>query len=418
MKIYNYILYSFIFLLSVFFFVFDYNANYLFGINLILCFMICFKSKLSIFSLKELLITYVMISIFFQYNTNTSYGILQLCGTNLFYLEMNLIVLLYNILIFFFLSKTKVLSFEKNMLVKVRENNHQIAFLFSLFAIVFTIIAFPRFGYVSNATDRFNALLPGKAWNHFVVACLVLAMPSFNKSKFTKFSFAFCIFWFLINGERVDMIGILACLIIYLFANKFVQAEQKKKMKYYIQIGIFSLVVCFGMLAVGSIRSDSESFVPKSIVRSVLVQSTASDIGYTFHSSIRYVKENGYLYGKTYPYYIKKIIPFTSNVGGAADILIEKYNSPGGIYLLSEPYMNFGIIGLIIFTVIELFVLYLIIKHDSNYAFILYLFLLATVFRTSWYGLEYIEKGVIYILPFLYFSFQFINKKVINRANK
>ena len=126
--------------------------------------------------------------------------------------------------------------------------------------------------------------------------------------------------------------------------------------------------------------------------------------------SINYKNDFGLLYGKTYKNYINDAIPFYKSYSAAA-VLNDTYGSPGGIYILSEPYMNFGVIGVVLFTLLEIYIIYWITKKKTEYSYFLYLFILTTQFRICWYGISYIEIGVIYILPILYLLMKNVNKK-------
>jgi len=75
--------------------------------------------------------------------------------------------------------------------------------------------------------------------------------------------------------------------------------------------------------------------------------------------------------------------------------------------------MNFGIFGIVGFEILELYFLRVIIKSKKRYSFFLYLFLVATTFRTSWYGIGYIETGIVYILPILYILTNFLDKRKV-----
>lgn len=74
----------------------------------------------------------------------------------------------------------------------------------------------------------------------------------------------------------------------------------------------------------------------------------------------------------------------------------------GGEFILSEPYMNFGVIGIILFPIIEFCIYSMILSKNNRYRFFLYSFLMLTVFRTSWYGWMYIEKAIVYFIPIIY----------------
>ncbi len=411
MKLNNLIFITITFLLCLIYIFIDFDPNILFIGNLFICFMICMKAKISLFSLKILLIFYVLIAIFFQYNFGKSYGILQFYNGQLHYTEMNILALIYGFLLYIFINATNILKYEQEK----KERNYKLSKICGYFcgicAMIFAIVAFPRLGYVSSASLRFNSLLPGNAWNHVCIIFLILAIPNFRTSKFVKFSYLFCIIWFLLNGERVDIVGLLICLFI-IFFTKDVRSKIKKSLKLYTKYIFLIIAIVFLMVFIGEKRSNSDISL-SSLCKKILVQNTAADIGYVYESSVRYPEEYGYFYGKTYVSYLTDLIPLSSSKYNASRILSTTYSAPGGILILSEPYMNFGYIGIIIFSIFEFLILYFILKKKSKYSYFLYLFLIAASFRISWYGLSYAETGIVYILPILYILISILNKRMV-----
>ena len=63
------------------------SPNVIFIANLIVMLLIIIKAKFSYFSIKSILMNYVLIAIFFQYNTGKSYGILEISQLQLHYLK-------------------------------------------------------------------------------------------------------------------------------------------------------------------------------------------------------------------------------------------------------------------------------------------------------------------------------------------
>ena len=121
------------------------------------------------------------------------------------------------------------------------------------------------------------------------------------------------------------------------------------------------------------------------------------------------------LLGKTYITYLIKAIPFLDTELRTDTILQEKYSTAGGDFFLDEPLMNFGWLGVILYPIIEMGIYLLILRKKSKYRFFVWVFLTTNTFRTTWYGLLYIEKGLIYFIPILYFILYFIEK---NRREK
>ena len=95
-------------------YVFNQNLNILFIANILICILTCIKSKFSIFSLKSLLINYVLVSIAFQYNTGESYGVLEINKYYLYYGKINFLALIYNIILYLFVVNTNIVKQEEN----------------------------------------------------------------------------------------------------------------------------------------------------------------------------------------------------------------------------------------------------------------------------------------------------------------
>lgn len=169
------------------------------------------------------------------------------------------------------------------------------------------------------------------------------------------------------------------------------------------------------MVFLGELRADNiEDMTITDIARKTLVQNTAADVGYVFNTSIEYAETNELLMGRTYTIYFIKLIPFLDSNVRAGKILNETYWTPGGEFILSEPLMNFGIVGVLLFQVLEFSVYAAILSKKSKYRFFLYSFLILAVFRTSWYGWMYIEKAIVYFIPIIYW----ITKILDNTQNK
>ena len=67
------------------------NSNIIFIFNIFIVIWILIKAKLSFFSVKIILCNYILFATFFEYNFNTSYGILHK-EDNLYYTEVNFLI--------------------------------------------------------------------------------------------------------------------------------------------------------------------------------------------------------------------------------------------------------------------------------------------------------------------------------------
>lgn len=385
------------------------TPNVIFIANLVIMFFVLFKAKFSYFSMKIVLMNYVLLAIFFQYTTGKSYGILEVSTLDLHYLQMNILIYLYNSICYIWINKTNILENEKELLNKNYKMSKLSIYFCCIIAIITAIIAFPGMPFnKSYITNRFVGLLQGNAWNHISIVCLIFLLPSFKKNNLVKFTYLFVVFWFISHYERVDIIGLLIFCFIYILVRK-----KDLNLRSYIRIGCIIALVLFVMVYLGEVRaSNAKNITMADIVRKTLVQNTAADIGYVFNTSVDYYETNELLLGKSYFTYIIKLVPFLNSNIRAGKILRDTYETPGGEFILSEPLMNFGMIGVIVFQIIEFAIYSKILSKKSKYRFFLYCFLIATVFRTTWYGWIYIEKAVVYFIPIIYFTIRFLDSNI------
>ena len=390
-------------------------SNILFISNILMLMLILIKAKFSYFSMKAAVMNYILFAVFFQYNTGESYGILEISKIELNYFFINLLILIYNIISYLWISCSKVLINEKELLNENFMVGKLSTYFCCLIAIITALIAFPGMPFNDNyVSNRFVGLLQGNAWNHVSIVCLLFVLPNFKSRHLVKLTYIFVIFWFVSHYERVDVIGLLFFCFIYFLARK-----RKIKLKTYVKFGTILLLCVFIMVYMGEKRAGNEKSIGiQDILKKTLVQNTAADIGYVFNSSIDFYKNNDLLMGKSYITYIIELLPFTDSSVRIGHILGEQYNTPGGEFILSEPLMNFGIVGVIGFQIVEYSIYTLILSKKSKYRFFLYSFLMMTVFRTTWYGWIYVEKAVVYFIPIIYVITKYLDKFEENGEKK
>lgn len=386
-----------VFFLLVFMIIFFLTNIYfpLFIFNLILLFLILKKAKFSLFSLKTIICFYVLVPVFFQQYIGKSYGILEYSiVSNNMKLEtawINLIIFLYLLVNYIFVHKTKILDYEKRIYSKISNITIACPLLFSLLAIFFIIVYYPP-TFLSNG-DRFYHLLPGNFWNCLSSIFLIFLLPVIKKQKKYILPWLFVIGWCFLRNERVDALGLFILLLVYLRKNKMLSK------KIFIIILVLSLI---GLSVMGFTRMDIGFNSFKDFILKIVVQSTSSDIAYLLNISIRYTKDFGYLLGKTYLNYFYELLPLGTSTYDASYILSITYGHPGGIHLLAEPFMNFGIIGVLLYSIIECFFMYWVLKKKNKVICIYYCYFVVASFRYCWYGLRYLETGMIYLIPLVY----------------
>lgn len=405
--------------LFIIYLLFDLNINFLFVLILIEFIMICTKCKLSFFTIKHLCVNYIVLALYYQYNFNMSYGILEYTNMPILYNNILIGIFLYNFIWLFIFFKTNIIENESK---KIRSSNYSLndyfVIILCVISIMSAIVAFPRLPFVkvSSISERFDALLPGNAWNHIAVIAMILIFPAFKKSMLVKLTFLFNVFWFVSHYERVDIIGLVFGLLIVYFLKNNTKINTGKIMKF----GIPILIIAIAMTITGDLRNNKEfNFSVPYITNRLLVQSTSADEAYIYNLAIQYRDGNGNLYFKPYLSFLYNSVPLLDYNEDITSILKNTYvGHPGGEYILSMPYMSFGFLGIFIFSIIEFIILKLIIEKESLLSYVWYLFILCTSFRIVWYGISYIEMGFIYIIPFMLFLSKFFKKGFIYEFNK
>ncbi|KGK89555.1 hypothetical protein [Clostridium sp. HMP27] len=374
------------------------NPNIIFWANMVLVLAIISECQFSLVTLVVVISNYVLINLFFYYQTGQAYGILAHVK-DLNYSEMLIYNLMFNFSIYIWITLTKFLDYEKILLKRHYWINRIAANTCAIIAIIAVIIAFPQMIFTFDSSTRFQSLLPGNGWNHLAIVALIFAVTRIQDSMFIKISLVFIVFWFLAHYERVDIVGFCFAFISLFAIKKNLKINAKFIMRYGIMIFII-----FGFLVyIGEVRAGNISIDLSMLLKHIVSQNTASDIGYVFHSSTKYVEDYGLLQGRSYITYIQGAIPMFDTPLRAGGIIKTLYGTPGGEYILTEPVINFGFIGVLIVTNIYMFILYKIVRKSSAYRYYLYIFLMVASFRFVWYGLSYIETAILYFIPFIYF---------------
>lgn len=379
--------------------IFSWNNQILLIINLFLCTMTILIANISLVSVWTIIINYIILNVYVYNITGEAYGILNLVK-EIHFEQMLIYMAIINLSLFFWGSCTKFCENEEKLInfASGKLGNTYI-YLCCAIAIVCSIIAFPKMPFSFSANERFEALLPGNAWNHLVIVSLIAVVSELKKNHIVQCTYLFVAFWFLSHYERVDIIGIFILLIVLIM----IKIKGKLKLGNIIKISIVLLGIFTLLTYIGETRMGNSSFSFKYILHKLVSQNTASDIGYGFNSSCDYVLHHQLLYGKSYLVYFLEAIPiFNFEELHVGAMLVNLYNTPGGEFFLSEPMMNFGILGVAIIPNIYISVIYWFIKKNSKYRKFVYLFLIATAFRYLWYGVSYIETALIWFIPFLY----------------
>lgn len=378
----------------------------LFVINALVMFLILIRAKLSLFSIKCFIAFYILVPVFAKEFYGVGFGILAVSTIPLETTIINVLLFIYLFANLVFIVNTQILVKEKKLYERFNEFSNSLAIIFFVLAIACILIHYPPNFLRGGSTDRFYHLLPGNFWNHLSIILLLFTLPKLNFKKLWPYlPWLFVIFWCLIKKERVDAIGLALVLLIW---------HVKKG---YITYGAFALVIgvmliTLALMGFTRIGSGVESL--SDAVTKVIIQSTSSDIAYILNISIRYVKDFGYMNGSSYLSYIVEFIPSSSLSYDASAILNTIYDHPGGIHVLAEPYMNFGVFGVIAYSLIELIIINFVFSRKSKIACIYFTYFIVASFRYCWYGISYLETGVIILIPLCYALYYFTQRRSLN----
>jgi len=265
-------------------------------------------------------------------------------------------------------------------------------------------------------------------WAWFYVACR--NNNGLNRSNLLKLLFygasILGILWLLLHARRSELIGFF---LVLLFNSKYLKGKISL-----LKIGV-GLFFVFSLYVVGLVR-DSGNITSEVVSESVLAQEgtkeaqgTSDDISNmpsglgnimaTFTSSIYYihVDKKEYLNGKTVFNYPIKLLPsnLTSILGMPKpvfihDIVFKNYSYNGGMYILAPAYVNFGIIGFIIGTIVLAF--FVIICAEwfysiNNLKAVISIIMMLYFIKLVWYGPVPFLKGAYFSLLFFVFVLMF-----------
>lgn len=383
------------------------SFNIYFVLSTILIVLTLKKCKFSFFSLKSIIIYYSLFPFFFKHNFNIFYGLFSNSNTDN-YLIAVIAIFIYLLCWYFIYQNTNILSFEKEKLIKKFNYSNNLCKIFAFMAVITTLVRFPTLPFLENY-DRFVSLLPGNGWNHIVMILLVFSIPKLKHSKFIQFTFIFVLVWFFGHYERVDCIGLILLLLLLFFNNTKINVKK-------IAVCIIGIVILFlGLTSIEFIRVGS-NFDFRTLVSKIFVNSTASDVDYTYDRAIEYSNKK-LEYGKTYLKYVVETIPMIDYKDSSELILNRNYRTVGGEFILNEPIMNFGFSGIIVFFIVEFLIIYNILKMNNSYSVYFLYVLTFSVFRIVWYGISYVETALLWYVPLLLLFVKVYNKieKVIKK---
>lgn len=282
----------------------------------------------------------------------------------------------------------------------------------NLIVVFSTIIAFPRLSLsVSNASDRFRMLLPGHAWNQLAIVAIVFNLPYIRKKKSVMMSTLFAITWFSLNGERADISG----LILGIFILSLLSEKISKRYKKFFVLTLFVAVII--LITIGNIRIQGGNINIYGSLQDIATFSTVSDISYLLNVCVDYTYVVGHTGGKMILELISYVVPFT-NRGGLSLFINSFYANPGGTPLIGPAIMDFGTIGILIYTSIQsMLVTFLAFHKNSNILRYELIVLICLIPRICWYGINFAFPSLVFFVPIVYFINILINYVSLSYGN-
>lgn len=343
-----------------------------------------------------------------QFYTGKSYGLLSKNIVQLYYPQFVVYTFLYCIMflsvnIFFQYSKYE----EQLIHIKYLDYSDLNVYFNNFIAIIFTIVAFPRLSLNVASTERFSMLLPGHAWNQLAIIALIFNLPHLKDRWSVKLVYLFTIMWFLFNGERADITGLILGISVYsLLKNKekIKHINFLKKVMYALIIVLFILFLNY----LAFLRNGQKiSFVNN--IRNILVTPTTSDVAYIFNVVIDYVNKFPLTNGEIFKQNLLSIIPFYNN-SFFGNLVSASYPYPGGEPWLAQPLLDWGILGLVIGSLLDFIILRLITLKSNTFFKMEYIAMLCLVPRAVWYGRSYTFTTLVFFVPMMYLMNRFIFK--------
>lgn len=375
-------------------------------LNLLLLLITVAYFKIDYMSFLILCVQALLVPATIQYFTGQSYGILnaQIVPVYLpYFIIFNfvycILIIVLAIIFNFRTDEIKLVNFKSKSFnnINIITNN--------VIAVLFTIVAFPRLSLSTSGETRFNMLLPGHAWNQLAIVALIFNYP-YLKKRSVKLTYLFVVLWFLLNGERADVTGLIFGLIILNFMTKKPKSEKSR----YIALAILAIGFMILLNAIVIARSHQKVTLATTI-NSLLTTPTTSDVSYLFTATIDAWKNSTCLHGQIFKSDLVSIIPF-SNPNGF-DYLIRQlgYFSPGGEPFLAQPILDWGPIGLIFRAIIDFTLFKLLTIKVNSFFYYEFITLLCLVPRMTWYGRNYVFSSLIFFVPILYvINYYFLKK--------
>lgn len=376
------------------------NISLLFILNCMAIINLLLLAKSSIISLLGVFIFYPLFSARSQFVNGKSYGVLEYSinnGMPFKYTEILFSVFLALSIMIIFVCVTNFLDNEKDLQSSPQLSlTKETEVILCILAVVSVFIAFPTLPFTYSSTTRFSALLPGNAWNHLTISLLCVLFLNKSKHSVSIVTIGVTTVWFLSHYERVDIFGLYLGMIVLKYAQSLYKTSLKNKIIGFLAI----LIIVFIMVFLGEKRATTNIVTFDYLVSKLLVQNTATDIMYVFNVAINMVSFTGLFYGQTFVHYISDAVPLFNGTS-ISSIIKEFFYTPGGEYILIEPYINFRYVGIVFFSILLLYLVNKLVRKQTLARYIYYVFFMCTIPRICWYGISYIETASLFFIPII-----------------
>lgn len=365
----------------------------LFSYAVLLFILIMATAKISFFSELSFILTFsYMQGVIHQIN-GIEGSTLAWAGEEMpfYFAELSMATISFLLTMLWFVWFTPLIKHERQIYLKGSGIRLGTGILFIVIAFMLLLLVFPSLPTVSfgEATRARNESLSG-LYGLVLTALLLCSLTidlSFKYKPFVAAYFLVC-FWIMGHGERVEVLGFLSyyglkLIHYYDFGNlKKSIARHRKKSLYIGGIIILFLAMWVGMARSGYYNSISLGM----LLYNLIVQPTCGDIVYVFNCAADMWHTGNGTYGYTYLQYLTELIPGATDQFSPAVILLDRYKTMGGGLFFTEPMMNFGIIGVIVFNIEFCIVMNIILKKSSNYRAWFWIPITIEIFRIAWYG--------------------------------
>ena len=348
----------------------------------------------------------ILIPLSIQYFSGTSYGLLELDLYPLYLPEILTVIYLYSTTMVFLSGLFNFSMKEKRLIQNGGLNLGNAAIIFNnIIAIVFVIVAFPRFGMATDGVERFNMLLPGHSWNQLSVVALLFNLRYLKSHISVKLTYLFVITWFLMDGERADVSGIIFGIFILYF-----QKRGKNQRKLNVLLLFLALIIFVDLLNLIVVIRNGKPITLRNVIGGLFTTATLSDVGYLCNVSVDYWTKFGNLKGILLKSNILSAIPFFDPYDFTKFIDSVHYPNPGGESLFSEPLLDYGFVGLPFISTLDFFIYRIIIQFNNKFFFYEYLVILCSIPRIVWYGRSYFYSSALFFVPIMFILNIFISR--------